>query len=68
MIVPGCKNYKGAVRAIQHVLTKRTLGLHRLKAYPEMTVEYLVASGAWDDLIDEPFRKVARKRVKEISK
>lgn len=68
MIVPECKNYQGAVRAVQHVLTKRTLGFDRLKDYPELTVESLIASGEWDDLISEPFRKLARKRLIEISK
>src|SRR5882672_9496749 len=61
MIVPGCKNYKGGVLAVQHVLTTRTSGFERLKDTPELTVESLVASGQWNDLIREPYQKVARK-------
>src|SRR5689334_6629883 len=62
MVVPGCKNYIGGIRAVQHVLTKRTLGLKRLKNHPELTVEALIAKGDWDDIIDEPFQTVARTR------
>jgi hypothetical protein len=67
MIVPGCVRYVGGVAAIRHVLTKRTLGLERLKAYPDLTVEALVATGKWDDLISEPYRTVARKRMARMS-
>jgi hypothetical protein len=59
-IVPGCKRYKG-VEAVKDVLPKSTAGFERLKPYPGLTVEYLVASGKWDDLFNEPFRQLAKK-------
>jgi hypothetical protein len=68
MIVPSCKNYKGGVRAVQHVVTSNTAGFDRLKDHPRLTVEYLAISGAWDDLIEEPFRTAARSRLARKSK
>jgi hypothetical protein len=68
LIVPGCKRYKGGVGAIKHVLTTRTAGFDRLKDHPELTVEYLAISGAWDDLIPEMFRNAARNRLAGKSK
>lgn len=65
MIVPGCKKYKGGVRAVQGVLCKSTAGFERLKPHPNLTVEYLVASGEWDDLFDESYRHLARARLAE---
>jgi len=67
MIVPGCARYIGGVAAVRHVLTKRTSGYERLKAYPELTVEALVATGKWDDVIGKPFRKIARERIARMS-
>jgi hypothetical protein len=68
-IVPGCKRYKGGVEAVKDVLRKRTTtGFERLKPHPRLTVEHLVASGQWNDLFTEPFRKLARKKLREISK
>jgi hypothetical protein len=69
MIVPGCKRYKGARGAVRHVLTTRTLGFERLRPYPEMTVENLVASGEWDDVLGGPlWSKLAKSRLTEFSK
>ncbi len=63
-IVPGCKRYKGGVEAVKDVLLKTTThGFERLRPYPHLTVEYLVASGEWDDLFTESFRKLARKKL-----
>jgi hypothetical protein len=69
MIVPGCKRYKGGAGAVRHVLTKRTLGFERLKPYPDMTVESLVATGEWDDVLGGPlWSKLAKNRLAEFSK
>ena len=62
-IVPGCIKYKGGVAAVEGVLSKRTAGFERLKPNPDLTVEYLVASGDWDDLIAERYRKEALLRL-----
>src|SRR5438046_7804867 len=59
-IVPGCKRYKGGIKAVKDVLGKATQGAERLKPYPRLTVEYLVLTGEWDDLFDETYRKLAR--------
>jgi len=67
-IVPGCKRYKGGVRAVKDVLGKPTLGAARLKPYPHLTVEHLVLSGEWDDLFNETYRKLARIGLKRLSK
>src|SRR5437870_4021131 len=67
-IVPGCKRYKGGIRAVKDVLGKPTLGADRLRPYPNLTVEYLVLSGEWNDLFDETYRKLARIGLKKNSK
>jgi len=66
MIVPGCNRYVGGIRAVQHVLTKKTGGFDRLRGPPELTVEYLVAAGEWNDLISEPFRSKAGIRLQRL--
>ncbi|HUA86597.1 MAG TPA: hypothetical protein VMB85_22215 [Bryobacteraceae bacterium] len=64
-VVPSCKRYKGGVQAVKDVLLKTTThGFERLRPYPKLTVEYLVASGEWDDLFTEPLRKLARKKLR----
>jgi hypothetical protein len=65
---PAVGDIKGGVEAVQDVLLKRTAGFERLKPHPHLNVEYLVASGKWDDLFSEPFLKLARKKLSEISK
>ena len=67
-IVPGCKRYKGGVRAVKDVLLKRTDGFERLRGDLELTVEWLVGSGEWDDLFSEPFRRAARNKLSQISR
>jgi hypothetical protein len=53
-IVPGCKRYKGGVQAVKDVLEKKKAsGFVRLRSYPHLTVEHLVASGEWNDLFDQ---------------
>ena len=66
-IVPGCKRYKGGVNAVKDVLLKRTAGFEKLRPYPHLTVEYLVATGQWNDLFTEAFRKLARTKLSELS-
>ncbi len=63
MIVPGCVRYKGGVPAVEGIVSRRPAGFERLKPYPHLTVEYLVASGDWDDLIAERCRKTALARL-----
>ena len=67
-IVPGCKRYKGGVRAAKDILLKETGGFQRLSDHPKLTVEWLVASGQWDDLFAEPLRVAARSKLRRISK
>ena len=68
-IVPGFKRYKGGIRAVKDVLLKRTTeGFERLHSYPSLTVEHLVASGEWDDLFSEPFRKAARSKLRRLTR
>ena len=63
MFVPGCKRYFGGIRAVQHVLMKKTSGFGRLQGHPTLTVEHLVASGEWDHLIAPSFRAAALRRL-----
>jgi hypothetical protein len=65
-IVPGCKRYKGGVQAVKDILAKREVDAMRLKCYPDLTVEYLVSSGKWNDLFNEADRTLARLRVKKL--
>ena len=65
-IVPGCKRYKGGVQAVRDILGKREVDARRLKSYPDLTVEYLVSSGKWDDLFNETDRNLARLGLKKI--
>ncbi|HLM98875.1 MAG TPA: hypothetical protein VK335_06315 [Bryobacteraceae bacterium] len=66
-IVPECKRYKGGVQAVKDVLLNlKATGFERLGPYPHLTVEHLVASGDWDDLFTEPFRKLARKKLSQV--
>ncbi len=67
-IVPGCKRYKGGVRTVEDVLTKSTSVFTRLRNRPNLTVEHLVLSGEWDDLIREEYRVLAGKRLAGESK
>ena len=67
-IVPGCKRYKGGVRTVEDVLTKSTSVFTRLRNHPNLTVEHLVLSGEWDDLIREEYRVLAGKRLARESK
>jgi hypothetical protein len=55
----------GGIQTVKHVIANSTIGLERLKGYPELTVESLVLSGEWDDLFDETDRKNARKNLKD---
>src|ERR1700730_19132925 len=65
-IVPGCKRYKGGVQAVRDILGKREVDARRLRCYPDLTVEYLVSSGAWDDLFNPADRTLARLRLKKL--
>src|SRR5690242_5185629 len=67
-IVPGCQRYKGGVKAVHDIVLKTTGGFARLSGHPKLTVEWLVASGHWDDLFAEPIRLAARAKLKTISK
>ena len=62
-IVRGCRRYKGGVRAVEDILTKSTPVFYRLRNHPDLTVEHLVLSGDWDDLIREEYRVLAGKRL-----
>src|ERR1700681_513175 len=65
-IVPGCKRYRGGAQAVRDILGKREVDARRLKSYPDLTVEYLVSSGKWDDLFNETDRTIARLRLKKL--
>src|SRR4029077_20765402 len=65
-IVPECKRYKGGVQAVRDILGKREVDTRRFKCFPDLTVEYLVSSGEWDDLFNEADRTLARFRLKKI--
>jgi hypothetical protein len=65
-IVPECKRYKGGVQAVRDILGKREVDTRRFKCYPDLTVEYLVSSGKWDDLFNPADRTLARLRLKKI--
>ena len=65
-IVPGCKRYKGGVQAVRDILWKREVDARRLKCYPDLTIEYLVSSGEWDDLFNKTDRNLARLGLKKI--
>ena len=66
-IVPGCKRYKGGVRAVKDMLRKRDVGPGRLKSYPSLTIEHLVLSGEWDDLFNATDRNLARRRFNNFA-
>jgi hypothetical protein len=70
MINPKCKIYKGGVGTVRHLLyqTKKTTGLNRLAAHPELTVEQLVLNGKWDDLFDDEDRSRAREKLQQNRK
>lgn len=64
MIVPGCKRYRGGIAAVKHVLTMHTTGFARLKPYPELTVESLIATGDWNDVLgDTLWQRIAINRL-----
>jgi hypothetical protein len=65
-IVPGCKRYKGGAQAVRDILGKREVDAMRLRCYPDLTVEYLVSSGKWNDLFNEADRTLARFRLKKL--
>lgn len=66
-IVPGCKRYKGGVQAVRDILgKKREVDARRFKCYPDLTVEYLVSSGRWNDLFNEIDRNLARLGLRKI--
>jgi hypothetical protein len=68
-IVPGCKRYKGGVQAVEDMLLKKkTSGLERLRPYPHLTVEHLVASGEWNDLFGERLQILAQNKLRNISR
>lgn len=69
MIDPHCKNYKGGVWMVRHLLyDDETNGVIKRQNPLDSTVEGLVLGGEWDDLFDDYDKLAARKRLQKISK
>jgi len=68
-IDPQCKNYKGGVWTVRHLLyTDETNGVIKRENHPDLTVEGLVLSGDWDDIFDDYDKFAARKRLHRMAK
>jgi len=69
MINPKDSDYRGGVWTVRHLLyTPQQSGFKKLHGNPDLTVESLVLSGAWDDIFDKHDKQAAQKKLASISK
>jgi hypothetical protein len=67
-IDPRCKNYRGGVWAVRHLLYSNDTTGGIKPNEPQTGVEELVLSGDWDDFFDRYDKAAARKRMDRLSK
>jgi len=69
MIDPQCRNYKGGVWTIRHLLYSNDAdSFIKPQEQPNMTVESLVLSGDWDDIFDDYDKLAAKKKLSKLAK
>jgi hypothetical protein len=65
--LPSCRCTSAPWRTVQHVLSKRTLGLDRLRDYPELTVEHLGRERRMGRFYQRVIPQGRLKRLEELS-